>query len=138
MPIEEMKHLINKRAGSLPPAKRETASPASIENKKEEIHPDIEIEKRHIIENHSNKNRLIIVIKKIMSDVEKLLKDIELLNNNKNDTSNLKQNHKQFVEDTNANWAVLNEKIKKLEDDNIKLENINKNLLERIEELNDI
>lgn len=64
----------------------------------------------------SNPSKLIGVIRKLLSDVEKLTSDIEGLSNQKADTTNLKNSYKQFVETSNVNAGIINERLNAIEE----------------------
>lgn len=132
MPLEQMKNLINRRAHSAEPISRDSNAVVSSN--------PIECEK---------KNKLVCVVRKLLVDVsslgnnllevqaklDKFNSDMEGVLNNKVDTQNLKSNYKQFVEDTNANTGLLNEKIKFLMEENKKL---NDKLIELNSKLNEL
>ena len=171
MTLQESKYLINKRGQSVEPTSRSSSiDPKScvrsrsadgsakvgfiVENNdvkgaKEEVKvcsDDVKNIKEEVKVCNSGdvcvkSSRIAVVVKKIMSDVEKISKEIEGLSNiktnvdvllsQKGDTASLKLSHKQHIEDTQANWAVLNDKIKNLEE-------ANKGLIEKINEIENV
>jgi hypothetical protein len=59
--------------------------------------------------------KLVAKIKKIVTDLEKVEVDVEGLMNQKNDTANLKNSYKQFVESYNANAGIIGARLDAIE-----------------------
>ncbi len=59
--------------------------------------------------------KLVAKIKKIVTDLEKVEVDVEGLMSQKNDTSNLKNSYKQFVESYNANAGIIGARLDAIE-----------------------
>ena len=80
-------------------------------------------EKRFLVSDDASKTvqpsgtglKLVAKIKKIVTDLEKVEIDVEGLMGQKNDTSNLKNSYKQFVESYNANAGIIGARLDAIE-----------------------
>lgn len=87
--------------------------------------------KENLPEEVKDKSKFITVVKKLVIDVEKTLKEVEILSNQKIETTNLKNSYKDFCEQTNLNYGIINARV-----DN--LENSLKDVLKTLKDLEDI
>ena len=80
-------------------------------------------DKKFLVSDDASKNvqssgtglKFVAKIKKIVTDLEKVEVDVEGLMSQKNDTSNLKNSYKQFVESYNANAGIIGARLDAIE-----------------------
>lgn len=84
--------------------------------------------KKYLVPNEEVKIELKERSSKIVSVLKKLIADVEALQNQKNDTSNLKSSYISFSQETNSNLGILNERLNALE-------GLIKKLVSRLDEL---
>lgn len=75
----------------------------------------LEVTKKYLVPNEDIKIELKEGSSKLVSSIKKLIGDVEILQTQKHDTSNLKNSYITYVQDTNANLGVLNERLNALE-----------------------
>lgn len=68
------------------------------------------------LSHNTGKSKIVMTIRKLVSDLETANQTIESISNQKNDTNNLKVSYKEFVEQYNVNSGVLNERLKAVEE----------------------
>lgn len=75
----------------------------------------LEVKKIYLVPNEEVKIDIKEGSSKLVNVMKKLIADVEALQNQKNDTQNLKNSYIAFSQDTNSNLGVLNERLNAIE-----------------------
>src|SRR3989338_7869586 len=82
-------------------------------------------------QNKTGSLKFVGVVRKLITDVEKVVADVESLGTQKADTNNLKTSYKQFAEDTNRNIGTIDARLNAIEE-------LLKQTIAKLNELDDV